>query len=98
MQPSIPISPFARWFLHLALSVLLVRWASKALKSVSTGVLVVAVLIWLMLTAPGFDQKIVQYWREEVQPRLAEVVRIGGRGVEKGLDQYIEGMERSVGR
>jgi len=98
MQPPIPISPFTWWLLQLALAIALVRWASRALKSVSTATLAVGVLIWLMLTVPGFEQKVVRYWREEVRPRLAEVVRIGGQGVEKGMDRYIESMERSVGR
>ena len=97
MHPPIPMSPYAWWLLQLALAVLLVRWASKVLKSVSTGVLVVAVVLWLVWTVPGFEDKVVRFWRTEVQPRLAEVIRIGGEGVEKGMDGYLEALERGAG-
>lgn len=97
MRPPNPISPYAWWLLQLAFSVLLVRWASKVLKSVSTGVLVVAVVLWLLWTVPGFEKKAVRFWRTEVQPRLAEVIRIGGEGVEKGMDGYLDALERGAG-
>ena len=97
MHPPIPMSPYAWWLLQLALAVLLVRWASQVLKSVSTGVLVVAVVLWLVWTVPGFADKAVQFWHMEVQPRLAEVIRIGGQGVEKGMDSYLDALERRAG-
>ena len=97
MHPPIQISPYAWWLLQLALAVLLVRWASQVLKSVSTGVLVVAVVLWLVWTVPGFADKAVQFWHTEVRPRLAEVIRIGGQGVEKGMDSYLDALERGAG-
>ena len=97
MHPPIPISPYAWWLLQLALAVLVVRWASQTLKSVSSGILTVAILIWLMLTVPGFTDKAVRFWQTEIQPRLAEVIRIGGQGVEKGMDGYLDALERGAG-
>lgn len=96
MEDLLPLSPVGWWLLKFAIAVAITQWAMKTLKKISVTVIGAALFLYLLATVPGVDAKVVHFYHNEIQPRLSKIVQIGGRGVEKGVDGYINTLDKAT--